>query len=346
MTTNGLVWKLVSTGVRLTSLPCGRRVRVPVYSQLGSGQYGRVFEVQLLGRVTEESSEAQTLSGKSGESSGADDEPRSLSSFPKNARLRETASEVRQALGLRSDFLFAAKLLPLPDFETQGATADLLREFALYGEVEGSLSGKSLNAGVPFPKTTASSCPKEAAADPQHSKSGGEREADFAPPPFANVVRVFGVKSSVRFSRAFSETYLSGVRTAGVLILERCFGDLASYVRRLYGANKMKIAALKFYAWQLLNGASFSFFPFAGKGCSVAEGRAFSARRLRCLRRRGTFARSRRLAQRLETRKPPRCACGRGGGAEVVSSGSRGSQSRGLGNGAQGQGRQSSAGCR
>nr|CEL65030.1 TPA: CMGC kinase, putative [Neospora caninum Liverpool] len=173
-TSNGLSWVFVSNGYRAFKLKSHGIVQMPMYIPLGSGQYGRVFEVR-----PAEGSELSTV-----------------------------AASGRQ---------FAAKLLFLPDFEAEGITADVIRETNFYNEFSMS---------------------------------------EYANNEFPNFPSFFGCRSCLEVSPEFAEGYLGGVRHCGVLIVEKCKSDFGQYIKRLWAEQRMNISALKFYAWQLLNGVA------------------------------------------------------------------------------------------
>ena len=183
-----------------------------MYSQLGCGQFGRVFEVL---PSPAPSVSVGTLAGAATDSATVptgEDAPAAAAATTMTVGATPAG---RTPPTLPPGQLYAAKLLLLSNFSSEGATADLVRELSLYGELD--------------------------------TPGGGGLG-------FANVLRVFGATSCVTFSKPFAEAYLSGVQTAGILVVERCAADLASFTRQLHGQEKLNHSALKFYAWQLLNG--------------------------------------------------------------------------------------------
>ncbi|KAL8437300.1 hypothetical protein ACSSS7_001063 [Eimeria intestinalis] len=225
-TTNGLYWTLKCQGKELRHLPSGP-AEIPVYAQLGSGQFGRVFEVLPSPPPSESHSiypsanSAAAATAATAAAAAAKDlaiAAADKNQSPAPAAPGAAAESWRPPSGLPSRQLYAAKLLPLSNFAGHGTTADLLREFSLYRELDA----------------------------PATEEGSG----------FANILRVYGIASCVSFSKAFADAYLSGVQTAGVLVVEQCASDLAAFAMRLQAQGKLNHSALKFYAWQLLNGVA------------------------------------------------------------------------------------------
>ncbi|OEH78150.1 CMGC kinase [Cyclospora cayetanensis] len=217
-TTNGLYWVLKCRGLHTAKLPTGS-VQLPVYSQLGCGQFGRVFEV--LPAQPPDSAPAFAATPASDRAAKEGDLP--AQTAPPSTSASAVPGYAQPPSVLPHGQLYAAKLLLLSNFPTEGSTADLVREFSLYGDL-----------------------------DPPGSEGLG----------FANVLRVYGLTSCVTFSKPFAEVYLSGVQTAGVLVVERCASDLAAFARLLHAQGKLNHSALKFYAWQLLNVSRFAAVVF------------------------------------------------------------------------------------
>ncbi|KAL8273704.1 hypothetical protein Esti_002304 [Eimeria stiedai] len=216
-TTNGLYWTLKCQGKELVQLPSGP-AEIPVYAQLGSGQFGRVFEV--LPSPPPSQSHSTPPAGSAAAATAAIDLATTAADkhqSPSPSAPEAPAESCGPPSSLPPRQLYAAKLLPLSNFAGHGTTADLLREFSLYRELD-------------TPAAEGSS--------------------------FANVLRVYGIASCVSFSKSFADAYLSGVQTAGVLVVEQCASDLATFAMRLQAQGKLNHSALKFYAWQLLNGVA------------------------------------------------------------------------------------------
>ncbi|KAL8452796.1 hypothetical protein Emag_002169 [Eimeria magna] len=211
-TTNGLYWTLKCQGKELAQLPSGP-AEIPVYAQLGSGQFGRVFEV--LPSLPPSHPHSTPPAGSAAPAAidlakAAVEKPQS----PGPAAPGTSTESWGPPSSLPPRQLYAAKLLPLSNFAGHGTTADLLREFSLYRELDTPAAEES---------------------------------------SFANILRVYGIASCVTFSKSFADAYLSGVQTAGVLVVEQCASDLAAFAMRLQAQGKLNHSALKFYAWQLLN---------------------------------------------------------------------------------------------
>lgn len=248
-TTNGLRWVLKCQGKQLTQLSTGP-AEIPVYSELGCGQFGRVFEVLPSPPAASVSSEApptvaataveasQTATGPGAPDAAAASGGQPAAGAPAAANAEPAG---RPPPALPPGQLYAAKLLLLSNFEADGTTADLIREFSLYGELD---------------------------------TPGGEGSG------FANVLRVYGATSCVRFSKPFAEAYLSGVQTAGILVVERCASDLAAFARLLHAQGKLNHSALKFYAWQLLNGRLFESVVYEFIGTEIFRCSLLSVARL------------------------------------------------------------------
>ena len=254
-TTNRLSWSLKWSGYQTLELSSGV-VYLPVYTQLGKGQFGRVFEVvpasppppaaapaaaaaaggaaatatatadnAAANSATQQTTDAPAAANAAAAAANGGDHLRSGS--PPNPAAAAAATSAAAGVGaaaaataappprLPASQRYAAKLLLLPNYKREGVTADLLREFSMYGDLE---------------------------------TPGSEGLG------FANVLKVFGITSCIQFSKPFADAYLSGVQTAGVLVVERCASDFAAFVRLLNLQKKLNHSALKFYAWQLLNG--------------------------------------------------------------------------------------------
>ncbi|KAL8428087.1 hypothetical protein Efla_000186 [Eimeria flavescens] len=209
-TTNGLYWSLRCKGKELTQLPSGP-AEVPVYVQLGSGQFGRVFEVlpappppHASCVSPSDSAEQPPAPAAAATATAAAAAAAAATAAATPRALRGSSKETSASLPRGQ--LYAAKLLPLSNFASQGTTSDLLREFSLYREL-----------------------------DTPEGEGGS----------FANILRVYGIASC----------------TAGVLVVEQCASDLAAFAMLLQAQGKLNHSALKFYAWQLLNGNKTAVHP-------------------------------------------------------------------------------------